>query len=355
MNLSEYLLYRDIKDLHQIAHVYRCECNKNSKLELVQAIHHKILNRTFFSEYVQNLDRAFILFATYILFQPTRRFSTEELLAKGQYIQSLLSSPTEPRKWVRQLISSGWLFPVSSNAQILLEIPEEVLVFLQREWIGYWQGQISGQYEIQDSWVRRNEGTALARDVHLFLQKLNASSLPLTVEGVIHKKVLESILLLLSVQESVITAEDDKRWRFGYGRRFPVYPNRFAFIYDYCFMKGWIQEEKEQVYLTEQGKNTLLNFSPEIILEDMRKYWLKLYKKPINSLPFVINLIQELTLKRWVLDSDLFLILKNWLKSYYYDDETKLFEQRIIQMMIHLGMLQAVVDPETNQRFIKRC
>lgn len=356
MNLSEYLLYRDIEDLNKIAHVYQCDCNKNSKLELVQSIHYQMLNRTFFLDNVSSYTDSFILFCTYLIFQSSRSFTVEDLMAKGQYILSLSSkeSKENPRQWISQLMSKGWLFPMRSNAHIQLEIPLEMKRFLRREWKGYWLQKIPSRTKlIKTEWVERNEGDALARDVHIFLTKLQSAPLPLTIEGVIHKRVLESILIVLSVEENPLQEGLEKKWRFGYGRRFPVYPNRFALLYDFCFMKGWIQEEREQVYMTEKGLKALYEFSFEPALKELRSYWLKLYKKPIVALPFMVSLIQELTENQWISEADLFMIIKNWLKTYYYDDETKLFDQRIIQMMVHLGLLQIGVDSKQNIRFLK--
>ncbi|GAA0360487.1 hypothetical protein [Bacillus horti] len=353
MSLSEYLLYRDIQDLNKMANIYECECNRNSKLELVQAIHYQMLNRSFFLKYVQELDESFIAFSTYIIFQPTRMFTVEDLMAKGSYILALFSSEMNPRKWISQLMSSGWLFPITTKNHIQLEIPLDLSIFLRKEWGSYWLRLMPNQTKsLPFEAVRRKEEFVLVADLRLFLAKLSEEAFPMTVDGSIHKKPLHALLSLMSVQEVPLS---DSKWRFGYGRRFPHYPNRFALIYDFCFHKGWIQEDGGQVYVSISGQQEVEDMSTKEILEDIRAYWLRVYRKPIPSLPFITTLILELCKDRWISDSDMFHALKKWLKQYYYDDVKAIFEQRIVQMLIHLGYVEVTIDPVKEQQYIKSC
>jgi hypothetical protein len=352
MKLSDYLLYRDIHELGEIASMYECECNYNSKLDLVQSIHHRMMSKRIYQEIFDKLDPPLLRFLTFLVFQNTRSFSIDELIAKGKYISTQFSCKEgTPRNWVAHLLKRGWLFPSREKYQIELEIPVDFHTLLRTKIVEYWmeQSNITPQSKGYESY--RDESRSMVSDMRTFLRYLEQNPLPLTVDGVIHKRNQQLILQKMNVIEELIP---DKSWRFGYGRRFPSYPNRFSLIYDFSYIKGWIYEEQgEYLDITLKGQHFLTNQSneEEIHLE-LIQFWQRTYKKPIPTLPFIMNFFSELSSHGWIDLNDISNLFQPWLSSYYYDDCYTIFQDRIIEMLIHLGIVQISTVSERN---IKLC
>jgi hypothetical protein len=353
MKLADYLLYRDIQDLSLMASYYECDCNRNSKLELVQTIHHNMLNKKILEEHLNQLESPLIHFYTYILFQQTRSFSIDELVAKGKYICQLFNYDVSlPRKWIADCLKRGWLFPTSSKYQVQLEIPVDFLPYLRKQWIYYW----SSKYQMticKDIDQRlRDEGTSLLADLSTFLAFVKEKSLPITLDGVIHKRYQQMILSKFNITEEVVQV---KSWRFGYGRRFPNYPNRLALIYDFCYFKQWIQEDQEMLFITKKGEDVLRteNMVSGALHEDVVSFWKKTYKNAVPCLPFLFQFILEISAEQWIESNQLYRMIQPWLQPYYYDDEETIYRERIVQMLVHLGLMQVSRSKEEESTYLR--
>lgn len=345
MNLSECLLYRDISELGEIASLYNCECNRNSKLELVQSIHHYMLNKNMYHDTLKNMETALLYFSTYILFQPKRLFTINELVVKGNYVCKQLNIDASPRTWITLLLKKGWLFPTSSKYQVQLEIPADLHSFLKKRFILYWFETCEidiNQKRMMEGYI--DEGETMVLDLYLFLQHLRQTVTPLTLDGAIFKKQQQLLMHKFHVKEPLI---NEKGWRFGYGRRFPSYPNRFALIYDFCFEKGWLSEEEGLLTVTNKGE-TFININNKVQIplfqRELSQYWLKLYKSPIPALPFIFTFLTEILDERWIHLNDLYTLLSPWLEEYYFDDIHTIYRKRIIQMLVHLGLVRVSLD-----------
>ena len=78
---------------------------------------------------------------------------------------------------------------------------------------------------------------------------------------------------------------EKKGWRFGFGRRYHLYPDRFSLIYDYAYYQGYITEEETGwIRLTERGAGKILNKEMEPG-QEIYRFWLRLYRKPVPHLP----------------------------------------------------------------------
>jgi hypothetical protein len=354
MKLSDHLLYRDIQELGEMATYYECECNRNSKLELVQSIHHQILNQAVYVDLLNKIEQPLIFFLQYILYQPSITFSIDELIAKGKYIGQLFNYDQSPRKWVTELLKRGWLFPVSSKYQVQLEIPLDLHTFLKRQMLQHLSSiyQMTPHQKVNGS--IRDEGKSIFLDLHTFLAYLKdqAIPIPVTLDGVIHKRYQQILYHKFNISEEVLK---DKEWRFGYGRRFPSYPSRFAFIYDFCFSKEWIMEGQEGIFLTKKGEEIVSSehFLHEESHQEVLKYWIRLYKHPIPSLPFIYRFIVDLLSNQWLESNQLYAMIKPWLKSYYFDDVEVIFRDRIIQMLVHLGVVQMSFNNEEQLTYLR--
>jgi len=94
MNLAEMLSYADIHQLNRIARHYACECNTNSKRELIQSILNKVNRKDVFERYVEELTVEDIRFLNSLAFDQRDAFSLEELLARAQISRYEAAGPT---------------------------------------------------------------------------------------------------------------------------------------------------------------------------------------------------------------------------------------------------------------------
>lgn len=351
MKLSDHLLYRDIQELGLMATYYECDCNRNSKLELVQSIHHHMLKQSVYNELLGQIEPSLFHFLQYILFQPTATYSIDELIAKGKYICQIFNYDQSPRKWVTQLMKRGWLFPASKNYQIQLEIPSDLHEFLKRQMLEYFKPTYLSIPQQNVFGSLRDEGKLILFDIHTFLAYVKERLIPVTLDGVIHKRYQQMINQKLNISEEEFK---EKKWRFGYGRRFPAYPSRFALLYDFCFSKEWVIEGKEGLLLTSSGEE-IVNSNPmwhEKIHVELFTYWIKVYKHPIPSLPFIYTFLADLLSNQWLDLDQVYTMIQPWLKPYYFDDVPTIFRERIIQMMVHLGVLQMFYNKEDQRTYL---
>jgi hypothetical protein len=169
----------------------------------------------------------------------------------------------------------------------------------------------------------------------------------LSPDNSMYKRQLQQILELMSVKEAMVTKG---AWRFGYGRMFKEYPSRFSFIYDYCFFHHWIAEQNSILVLTDAGKNKVLEGSKENLVQVYR-FWMRLYKGPIPNIQSIVQWIQRLT-GSWVTAASLGEVLCKLIKPFYYDSSESILEQRILQMMMHLGLIR-IGEDELHGRVIQ--
>lgn len=91
MNLSDMLGCADIGQLSRIASVYQCECNSNSKNELIQSILGAVSRNDVFEQQISSMAIEDLRFLNSLLFETRDAFSLEELLARAQ--QSRFNGP----------------------------------------------------------------------------------------------------------------------------------------------------------------------------------------------------------------------------------------------------------------------
>ncbi|NHW34204.1 hypothetical protein [Paenibacillus aceris] len=343
MNLADMLSYADIHELGRIAHTYECECNGHSKNELIQSILSTALRREIFEKHIQGLNIEDIRFLNSLLFDPRNAFSIEELIARVQQsrFQKEESGEWNPRDMVIKFKKLGWLFNgYSQQTKFLFHVPND----LKRKFSEVLTGQFKQSLKLtNEPSVYRDEQQLLVDDIFHFLTYISHQhEIPLTAEGAMYKRQLQQLLDRLSVQEEMVTKGS---WRFGYGRMFKDYPNRFSFIYDYCYYRQLISEQAQSLQLTEEGKMRLLEGKKEN-LADVYKFWLRLYKNPIPNVQSLAGWVDRLS-SQWVTFESLSGVLCKLVKPFYYDSSESIVEQRILQMMMHLGLIRIGEDHES--------
>lgn len=120
-------------------------------------------------------------------------------------------------------------------------------------------------------------------------------------------------------------------WRFGYGRSFKDYPDRFALVYDYAFHNRLIREEHCALKLTVAGEEKLgAENSAEMI--QLFRFWLRLYKGAVPNLSSIVYWTGECA-GDWSTTESLFKQIGPFIQPFYYDTAEDIYEKRIIRMM----------------------
>lgn len=335
MNLADFLCYADIHQLNRIAKSCGCECDSHSKHELIQAILSTILRRDWLDKLVQSMPVTDLRFIQSMLFEKKAGYSVEELNARA--LRAGQGVPEEERSDSRELIAAfrhrGWLFNGHSRKnQYLLQVPEDLKTALMAAIGRRFSRELlpSGEPE-----AYRDEHTLLAEDIHAFLRFVRDNEVPLTADGVIYKRMLVQLLDSLAVKEAPLPRVG---FRFGYGRKFRHYPDRFSLLYDYCGVHGLIAEDDGVLRLTEKGQQRTEAGKREELWQ-MVQVWLKLYK---GAIPNVAALAYwSLSLGNdWVTLQSLADCLVPLVNPFYYDRPEAVLELRVIRMLMHLGLLQ---------------
>ncbi|MGZ9584056.1 hypothetical protein [Paenibacillus marinisediminis] len=344
MNLADMLSYADIAQLTLIAKRYDCECNKHSKHELIQSILSVLGRKDVFERYVMDMSLEELRFLNSILFDQRTSFSLEDLVARVQQTRFDMEQQKEslppPRDIIVKFKQSGWLFNgCSPNTKYLFQIPEDMKLRFRDVLHRRFEHEL--QY-VQEPEAYRDEDGHLGEDVVKLLDFIHTDSVLLNAEGVMYKKAQQQLLETLSISEAIVQKGE---WRFGYGRRFHNYPNRMSLLYDYAFYQGWIEEQEAKLSLSQAGLERLHSGSSYEPVQPIYRFWLKLYKNAIPNLLSIVNWIYKCTGKWTTLDS-LESVLLPYVKPFYYDSPANIIRQRIVRMMVHLGLLRYGDHPD---------
>ncbi|MGN7455779.1 hypothetical protein ACTHPH_13300 [Paenibacillus pasadenensis] len=356
MNFSDMLGYADIAQLSRIAQVYDCRCNGNSKHELIQAILSKAGSREGFDAQIGAMKLEELRFINSLIFDSREQFSLEELIARVQSSRSVLEpapepaqgqakakgrgkkakqpeAPESPRDMIVRFKHCGWLFNgISGPDRYLFRVPRD----LKDRFRQTLKRKFSERLVFTDEPpVYRDEQELLAGDVKALLSYVRHHEVPLTREGYMHRRSMLQAMESFGVREE---PPAKAAWRFGYGRRFREYPERFSLVYDFCFYNKWVEETESELLLTPLGEAALLG-GQAFGTEQLYRFWLRLYKGAVPNLASMVHWVDELA-DRWVTADSLREVLIPYVKPYYYDTAEAVMDSRILMMMLHLGLLR---------------
>lgn len=375
MNLADMLCYADIAELTRIAETYDCSCSSHSKNELIQSILSTVQRRDVLETRVEEITVSDLRFLNSLLFETRSAYSLEELKAralgsdpavirqqvlaagvqlkppepspaakapskggrtrKGKKAQEV--PPMGPDEIARHAISRfkrfGWLFNgFSQQTRYLYQVPEDMKTrlcdALERKF------RTSLVYTDEPP-VYRDERSLILDDLVQFIRYVRANDIPLTAEGVMYKRQVGQILELFSVNETIPARGG---WRFGYGRKFRDYPDRFSMIYDFAYYHMLITEQPDRLILTEQGLG-IADGTERMDPASFYRFWLRLYKGPIPNLSALVQWVMRLS-SQWVTVESLTSILQPLVRPYYYDTQKDILERRIFTIMLHLGIVR---------------
>ncbi|PNQ83550.1 hypothetical protein [Paenibacillus polymyxa] len=339
MNLADMLTFADIVHLNRIAVYYDCDCKPNSKHELIQGILTKLGSSSFFETQVKELRLSEVRFLNALLFDDRPYFSMEELIAIAkQSVEQDGDVGERPRDIVTRLRSSGWLFNGSThNTRYLYQIPSDMKERFRRVMVHDFQ---NGMIRVSEPSSYRDEGHLLAEDLRLFLQYMRQHEVLLNPEGAWYRRNQQQLMEHLHIAEPLLGKGG---WRFGYGSSFKFYPDRMALLYDYARHSKYIEEKGDRVELTAKGEA-----QQELAIEDemiqLFRFWLRLYKGAVPNLLSLVYWIGECA-RPWTSSESLFVHIGPLIRPFYYGTSRSVFDQRIIRMMLHLGMLRQGEHP----------
>lgn len=392
MKLADMLSYADIGQLSRIATTYRCECNGNSKNELIQSILSAVNRREVFEAQIGALKLEDLRFMNSLLFDARDAFSLEELIARVQqskFGNSEAKSPSVegkaasaqttkrasdkpaspvksgtapkrpgkpkaakerelpvesgPRETISRFKQYGWLFNgYAGPERYLFQVPSD----LKERFKQSMERRLASEvvYAEDEPHAYRDEQMLLGEDVQHFLTYVHLNEVALTTDGMMYKRSILQLSELFGVKEQLPAKGE---WRFGYGRKMKEYPNRLSLIYDYCYYQGWLAEHEELLALSASGKERQALRSPEPP-DKLYRLWLRLYKGPIPNIRSLVHWIDKLC-SRWVKADTVMLTLIPYVKPFYYDQPETILEQRLIGMMLHLGLLRVGEHAEHGQ------
>lgn len=339
MNLADMLTYADIGQLTTIAEHYECECKRNSKHELIQSILVMLNRREFIEQQVSSSSAKDLRFLNTLLFDGRGSYSLEELLAIiGQ--TAFDADPTDkqqkaesPREAIARYKRSGWLFNgTTQSTRFLFQMPNDLKERFRQELGAMLRNRVRRSGE---PGAYREEQNLYAEDLLLFLRYVRDQEIELNQEAAMYRRQQQQVMDMLHVSEPLVTKGG---WRFGYGRSFTSYPSRFALLYDFASYQEYIAEEGGRLRLTPKGTEMIDGGMKESMVQIFR-FWLRLYKQAIPNLTSLVYWTSECA-KEWVTVSSLHQAIGWLIKPYYYDTAESILNERILKMMLHLGLLR---------------
>lgn len=345
MNLADMLTYADIGQLSNIASYYDCDCKRNSKHDLIQSILIKMGRREFFEEQIGHLSDTDLRFLNSLIFDARSGYSLEELTSTIR--QASLEADVEvekkgkgkavkaesPREAVARYRRSGWLFNgFTHSTKYTFQVPSDLKQRF-RDVLGA-KLQERLHYSPEPD-VYRDEQGLVSTDMFLLLRFVEGHEIELNAEGFMYRRYQQQMLSSLHINEPLISKG---AWRFGYGRSCTEYPDRFALLYDYAYARQWIKESGNRLIISERGKEFLVEGNQVSVIQIFR-FWLRLYKGAVPNLSSLVYWISQCA-KDWVTSASLYESLGWLIRPFYYDTPQTILDQRVIRMLMHLGMLR---------------
>lgn len=347
MKLADMLSFADIGQLNRIASHYECECNPNSKHELIQNVLQVLGQRKYVEHYVAEMNIEDIRFLNSLIFDSRRHFTLEELIAfAGQSKFTDVDKGKEnPRDVITRFRKRGWLFQgTTQHTRYAFSVPEDLIDRFKNALKQKLYANIKQMKS--DIPVYREEIGLMSDDLLLFLRYVSEHQIPLNSEQAIYRQHQAQLMELFHVSEPLV----GKGWRFGYGRHFKDYPSRFSLLYDYAFAEKLIREEADRLQISPSGSNYLQNNESTGMIR-FAELWLRIYKGPIPNLYSLLYWTLANS-SNWIHLGSLFEQIEPLIKPFYYDTSASIFEERIVRMLLHLGVLRLGED-ELKERYIQ--
>lgn len=338
MRLVECLNQSDIGNLRKIAIRHTIACPLYSKNTLLQEILNRFSDPQYVIERMATLSPILRQALEEIALEGRNQFAKSELLTilRRQRSATTKNEQTSVSMILNELLEEGILFETGTPSQRTYRCPTEILKYIVHyETQQLRQSVQTSMYE--PKWIRTDQGT-LARDAVTFLLFLARHEVKLTQEGVIFKRQQMQIFQLFEVQEEPLSVHVG--FRFGYGRRFHDYPDRFAMIYDHLYEEGCIiEDESGSLFIDEVKSGIYMTESEESRAKKLFQFYMRTYRISIPTLGRIVSRIAKFSSKAWVFKQSLEDELLHFIDNFYYESKEIVYRQRILQMLVYLGFL----------------
>ncbi|WP_124727353.1 hypothetical protein [Staphylospora marina] len=331
MRIADWLTYADIEHLRRLNRFYGTGGEKiHSKHELIVSLLQVMGRKPPLRRNMEQLSEAEQRFLELIVLDPTPAFTMEELKAKAAAASN--DEADMARELITGAVSRGWLFPgYSPQTQHLYHIPSD----LRERMLELLCEPFAGDVSSTPPEVYRDEQGQMVADLVHFLDFLRGDIVRLTNEGAIWRQQQKQLFKTFFIPEEPIS---EKSPRFGFGRKYHLYPDRFSLLYDYAWYHGYILEDEEgYLCLTDKGIGKISDTLDEGA--SIFRFWIRLYRKPVPHLPVVIRWIGLLGAKGWIGVDTVKSAVMSWISPFYYETPDSLFV-KILKMMSHLGVIR---------------
>ncbi len=326
MNLVDVLLFQDRNQLLKLANDRNGSLNINSKRELIEVLYPTLMNFELISKRFSQLSYDAQKIALLLCYSDQLFLSKEELNGFVPDVTKTVFSGL-----LEELIVNGFLFHCADRNYVL---PQQIKGQLLRLIVM----KLEAQSIILPSSLCMPTEITVIHDLFSFIDYAIEKPLPLTKNGVIHKKDFQEIMRQF-LQKEVLPNE---QWRFGYGRRFFHYPDRFSLLYDFCYYNGWTIENEGLLCVTASAEE-LFEMKLNDLMTRIITYWLKLYSRPIPTIRLLFRiLLDSLKDGEGIEEEALISLFSPFVKEYYFDASCDLIKKRFLNMLVSLNILTKI-------------
>ncbi|MHB1630465.1 MAG: helicase-associated domain-containing protein [Bacilli bacterium] len=340
MRLSECLNQSDISRLRRIAVRQAISCSLYSKNALLQAILASHAEPEHMPARLQSISGEALQAIQEIALDGRLSYAEEELFA---VLQRAASGPQAAGDHdngapspLGELLEEGILFELGRPSRKTYVCPSDVWKRLSAITAQVLRDGV--QRCAHEPVLYRFDGSAMARDAVTCLLFFARQDVKLTQDGVIFKRQQNQLLQLLEIAEEPLPAHSG--WRFGFGRRFHDYPDRFALIYDHLCVEDCIIEEPHgQLRVDRDASAAYMARTEDERARALLRFYVRTYRSAIRTLTRVAARIGRLTAHDWVYGESMLQALGDLMTDYYYEPKASVFDRRIMQMLVCLGVL----------------
>ncbi|SIS96581.1 hypothetical protein [Alicyclobacillus vulcanalis] len=329
MRLNECLNHASVPTLQRIAHSLQVPCVPYSKLDILQSILEAWLDPDERQRMVERWCNDWDEVLRRIVLQPRHAFAREEMAS--------LLAPYGPDALERAL-AAGWLYVHPDPAtKFPLMVPDDVHDACHAHYLKAWQSRVIRR--LDDPPFVRDEEDLMLVDLETLVSYVRDHDVRLTTTGAMYKRNLEQLMQLMAVEEPL----ELPRWRFGYGKHTFAYPDRLALVYDFACEEGVIVEQDGQVRVDEARWISFASRRTMVKLRRLLRHYVVSYRGPIPRLPDVLRLLRRLS-GAWLDLGSLRSVCQPFLNAFYYDTVEDVWQKRIVNMLVHLGVARIGSD-----------
>ncbi|SDW82987.1 Helicase conserved C-terminal domain-containing protein [Alicyclobacillus hesperidum] len=342
MRLSECLNHASISTLQAIAQNLQLSCTMYSKLDLVQSILESLRNPLSLAEQLDQWHEEWGVSLRRIALHRRNVFAKEE-------IEHLLASAGHDTvNGLQKALAQGWLFLQNdSSRRRYYIVPKDIQMALRDDFQRRWRAQV--RVRTDDPLVQVDEGMAALHDLHTLLQYVQQREVRLTASGAMYKRHVQQLMELFEVEESI----ELPQWRFGYGRRTYDYPDRLALLYDFAYDEGIVIERQDERLTVDPARlSDFLTLGRKTQLRRLLQFYVRTYRRPIPRLYDIMETIRLLA-DVWTSNTSLYAICAPQIQAFYYDQPTDVWDQRVVKMLVHLGVARIGYDDDSGERWFQ--